>query len=406
MTFNPNFSQLQQYPFERLRALNSDIQGNPDYAFIPLTLGEPKHAPPQFVIDALANPQSLAQHLSTYPATKGTDELREAIATWLAMRFGVSIDATSQVIPVNGTREALFSYAQAMLSGKPGSRVIMPNPFYQIYEGAALLAGATPYFINNDPAAAYSQDFSSVSEADWAATELVYICSPGNPTGQIMSMSQQQELIELAHRYDFLIAADECYSELYFDEQHKPVSLLAASEAMGNPNYARCVVFHSLSKRSNLPGLRSGFVAGDAALLADYLQYRTYHGCALSPHHQQASMLAWQDEQHVVENRALYQAKFDAVSPILAPHYSLHQPDGGFYHWLPTPIDEQLFCQQLLARYNVAVMPGTFLARDNEANSDLGNPGKFHVRAAWVAPLAACVEAAQRLAKFAETLPG
>ena len=400
MTYNPNFADLQQYPFEKLRQLSGNVIANPALAHIPLSLGEPKHPPPAFVIDALSDKAQLRQYLATYPSTRGSDELRGAIAAWLQQRFAASLNSDTQILPVNGTREALFSFAQAMLSGAPASRVIMPNPFYQIYEGAALLAGATPCFVNNEPELGYQQDFSQVTDDTWRATELVYLCSPGNPTGQIISVEQQQMLIEKAHAFDFIIAADECYSELYFDDADAPVSLLAASNAMANPGYARCVVFHSLSKRSNLPGLRSGFVAGDADVLAQYLQYRTYHGCALSPHHQHASTLAWQDEQHVDANRALYREKFAAVSEILAPHYDLKQPAGGFYHWLPTPIDDQAFCAKLLARQNVTVMPGTFLARD----SAQGNPGRNHVRVAWVAGLDDCIAAARRLADFALTL--
>lgn len=398
MTFNPNFSELQAYPFSKLRALNESVVGNKALSHIPLTLGEPKHAPPKFVIEALTDRDTLPGFLSSYPVSQGSEALRVSIADWLSTRFGTPVSPATEVLPVNGTREALFSFAQSMLSGRRGSRVIMPNPFYQIYEGAALLAGAQPLLVDNDPNADYQQDFANIDPATWRNVELVYICSPGNPTGQIMSVAAQQNLIELAHKYDFYIAADECYSELYYDDEAKPSSLLAASNAMGNPDYARCVVFHSLSKRSNLPGLRSGFVAGDATLLKTYLLYRTYHGCALSPHHQHASTLAWQDEQHVIENRALYQQKFAAVSPILTPHYDLRQPDGGFYHWLPVPMDEQLFSQQLLASQNVTVLPGSFLGREGRH----GNPGKGHVRVAWVAPLEDCVEAANRLAVFAK----
>ena len=397
MTYNPNFAGLRQYPFEKLRLLNANTTPNDALQHIPLSLGEPKHPPPAFVIDALCDKDALAQQLATYPATKGTEALREAIATWLKYRFNTTISFETEVLPVNGTREALFSFAQAMLSGKPGSQVVMPNPFYQIYEGATLLAGATPYFVNNDRKLDYRQDFSNVPTAIWQATEMLYLCSPGNPTGHIISVEQQQSLIELAHEHDFIIAADECYCELYFEDASRPVSLLAVSNAMGNPDYARCIVFHSLSKRSNLPGLRSGFVAGDSEILQQYLQYRTYHGCALSPHHQHASTLAWSDEKHVQQNRDLYQLKFAAVTDILRPHYDLHQPDGGFYHWLPTPIEDQLFCTKLLEQYNVTVMPGSFLGRDT---SD-GNPGENHVRVAWVAPMDDCVEAAHRLANFA-----
>ncbi len=399
MSFNRALETLQMYPFERLRALTGDITANAEYSYIPLTLGEPKHAPPAFVVDALSDSAALVRDLGAYPVTRGQPELREAIAAWLARRFGTTVDAERQVLPVNGTREALFAFAQAIVSGAPSAKVLMPNPFYQIYEGAALLAGATPVFIDNDPANDYQQDFASVSEATWAATELVYLCSPGNPTGQVASPETLQKLIELAHQHDFIIASDECYSELYFDDDQPPQSLLAASAAMGNPDYARCVVFHSLSKRSNLPGLRSGFVAGDGDALAAFLKYRTYHGCAMSHHHQRASALAWQDEAHVVANRNLYRRKFAAVSEILESAYTLHQPDGGFYHWLQTPGDDQAFARALLERYNVAVMPGTFLARANPAGH---NPGSGHVRVAWVAPLEECVEAAQRLQEFAQ----
>ena len=403
MSYNPRLEQLQKYPFERLRALTQDIQPNEDYNYIPLTLGEPKHAPPDFVIATLSDTAALAQDLASYPATRGSDELRAAIAEWLQRRFKATVSADTNILPVNGTREALFCFAQAMLSGKPDSRVLVPNPFYQIYEGAALLAGATPTFIDNDPTLHYQQNFEQVPESIWRDTELVYICSPGNPTGQIIEEQQLQLLITKAHQYDFIIAADECYSELYFDTP--PTSLLSASAAMGNPDYARCVVFHSLSKRSNLPGLRSGFVAGDARLLESYLQYRTYHGCAMSPHHQRASALAWNDEAHVEANRALYVEKFATVSELLADAYQLEQPAGGFYHWLPTPIDDQAFAMELLRAYNVAVMPGTFLARaHNETGATATNPGTNHVRVAWVAPLEQCAEAARRLREFAATV--
>ncbi len=398
MSFNPALAELQQYPFERLRALTGDITGNADFSYIPLTLGEPKHAPPAFVIEALSDSAALARDLGAYPVTRGQPELRTAIAAWLARRFGTELDAEQQVLPVNGTREALFAFAQAVVSGAPHAKVLMPNPFYQIYEGAALLAGATPVFVANDPANDYQQDFNQVSAETWTATELLYLCSPGNPTGQVASSETLQTLIALAHEHDFIIASDECYSELYFDDARPPQSLLAASAAMGNPDYARCVAFHSLSKRSNLPGLRSGFVAGDADALAAFLKYRTYHGCAMSHHHQRASALAWQDESHVEANRNLYRRKFTAVSEILCDAYPLHQPDGGFYHWLPTPGDDQAFARALLERYNVAVMPGTFLAR---ADAGGHNPGSGHVRVAWVAPLEECVEAARRLARFA-----
>ncbi|MBO78966.1 MAG: succinyldiaminopimelate transaminase [Gammaproteobacteria bacterium] len=396
---NPKLELLQSYPFEKLRAAlaSSDYQG--DLAHIALSIGEPKHPPPQFVIDALCDGNATAQHLATYPATRGSDGLRHAVSDWLRNRFGVTASAEQHILPVNGTREALFAFAQAVLSGRPQSLVGMPNPFYQIYEGAALLAGAQPYYMANTAHSDYAADYDAVSDETWDAMELLYICSPGNPTGHLISDVQMQRLIERAHRHDFIIAADECYSEIYFSEQNRPSSLLAASEAMGNKEFARCVVFHSLSKRSNLPGLRSGFVAGDAGIIEKFLLYRTYHGCAMGTHQQYASTLAWQDEAHVRENRALYQEKFQAVTDVLQAHYDLQQPDGGFYHWLPTPTNDLSFCQSLYAQQHITVMPGSFLGRDQAM---LGNPGANRVRVAWVAPMAACVDAAHRLAEFAD----
>ena len=395
---NPKLDLLQPYPFEKLRAELAKTQYVGDLAPIALSIGEPKHPPPQFVIDALCDTDAMAQHLATYPATRGSDALRQAVADWLHKRFAVNASAEHNILPVNGTREALFAFAQAVLSGQPRSLVGMPNPFYQIYEGAALLAGATPYFLANTANTGYQADFEGVSEHIWDATELLYICSPGNPTGHLVSDAQLQRLIELAHRHDFIIAADECYSEIYLSEERRPNSLLAVSDAMGNKDFARCVVFHSLSKRSNLPGLRSGFVAGDATIIEKFLHYRTYHGCAMGTHQQHASTLAWQDEAHVQENRKRYQEKFEAVTSILQPHYDLYQPAGGFYHWLPTPMDDLSFCQSLFAQQHITVMPGSFLGRDQTA---LSNPGANHVRVAWVAPLENCVEAAHRMAEFA-----
>ena len=396
---NPKLELLQSYPFEKLRAALAASEYRGDLAHIALSIGEPKHPPPQFVIDALCDSDATAQHLATYPATRGSDHLRQAVADWLRSRFGIAASTEQHILPVNGTREALFAFAQAVLSGRTQSLVGMPNPFYQIYEGAALLAGAQPHYMANTAHSDYAADYDAVSDETWDAMELLYICSPGNPTGHLISDVQMQRLIERAHRHDFIIAADECYSEIYFSEQTRPSSLLAASEAMGNKEFARCVVFHSLSKRSNLPGLRSGFVAGDAGIIEKFLLYRTYHGCAMGTHQQYASTLAWQDEAHVRENRTLYQEKFKAVTDILQAHYDLRQPDGGFYHWLPTPINDLSFCQSLYAQQHITVMPGSFLGRDQAI---LGNPGANHVRVAWVAPMAACVDAAHRLAEFAD----
>ena len=399
MSNNHQLSLLQPYPFEKLRAALADQVHGGDLAHIALSIGEPKHAPPSLVIDALSDPAALAQQLAIYPATRGNDALRDAISYWLAQRFNIAVDPENQILPVNGTREALFSFAQALLSGDSSSLVGMPNPFYQIYEGAALLAGAQPYYIPNTEANNYQADFDSISAATWDAMELLYICSPGNPTGHLISDTQMRNLIELAHRHDFIIAADECYAEIYFSDQPRPSSLLASSNAMGNKDFQRCVVFHSLSKRSNLPGLRSGFVAGDANIIEQFLRYRTYHGCALGMHQQRASTLAWQDEAHVQENRALYEQKFRTVTKILAPYYDIRQPAGGFYHWLPTPTDDIEFCQALFSTQHITVMPGTFLGRQDQGL----NPGKGHARVAWVAPLEECIEAAERLVDFAKS---
>ena len=397
---NPYLEKLQPYPFERLRALLAGVEHRDGLAHIPLSLGEPKHPPPDFVVKALMQEQQLAAQLATYPATKGTEALREAICGWLQRRFEVSVNPSSGVLPVYGTREALFSVAQALLSGHPGSRVAMPNPFYQIYEGAALLAGAEPVFINGAPSDGGADSLASLGEDVLGAIEMVYICSPGNPTGEIMSAQQMQNLIEAAHRYDFVIVSDECYAELYFDDRRPPPSLLSASKAMGNPAYARCLAFHSLSKRSNLPGLRSGFVAGDPNLIQQFLCYRTYHGCALTPHHQHVSAMAWADDEHVAANRQLYRDKFAAVGPILEQQFSVEQPEAGFYHWLETPIDDQIFCQRLFSEQHITTMPGSFLARQSGSY----NPGKNRVRLAWVAPMAQCIEAAERLVSFGQGL--
>ena len=405
---NSKLEHLQPYPFERLRELHKHCEHRGALNHIPLSLGEPKHPPPSFVVEALADAQALPTQLGIYPATKGGDELRLAISDWLQIRFRIGADPAIHILPVYGTREALFSVAQALLSGCEGSLVGMPNPFYQIYEGAALLAGARPLYIPNLAEHDYRADFTGITPAQWRATEMVYICSPGNPTGQLMSLDEMLTLIDLAHQYDFVIVSDECYSELYYDDAHVPCSLLEAAaeyrEDSAKRPFERCLSFHSLSKRSNLPGLRSGFVAGDATLIQQYLSYRTYHGCAMSAHHQHASALAWRDEAHVVENRALYRDKFAAVTEILAPHYDLRQPEGGFYHWLRTPIDDLSFSQRLLEQQHITVMPGTFLGRHLSENANSVNPGQGHVRVAWVADMEDCITAAQRLAEFAHSL--
>lgn len=367
---NPRLDQLKPYPFERLRALTG---GKP--AEINLSIGEPKHPTPVLVKQALT---AALDGLATYPATVGTAELREAISGWLARRYGIPApDPATQVLPVNGSREALFSFAQAVLA--PGARVVCPNPFYQIYEGAALLAGATPVY--GEP-------------ERWEGVQLVYACSPANPTGKVMGLEDWRRLFGLAERHGFIIAADECYSEIYFDRA--PLGALEAAHQLGRPGFRNLVVFSSLSKRSNAPGMRSGFAAGDAALLKRFLLYRTYHGSAMSLAVQKASIAAWNDEEHVRQNRALYREKFAAVLPLLGQPW----PDGAFYVWLPTPIDDAEFVRRLHHEYNVLALPGSFLGREVNGR----NPGAGHVRIALVAPLAECVEAAGRIVKLLREL--
>lgn len=388
---NPQLKLLHPYPFEKLGKLFADIEPSSAHSPIALSIGEPKHPAPQFVLDTLASHLS---SLSKYPSTRGSEALRESIAKWLSRRFDLkAINPDTQILPVNGTREALFSFAQALISAEQNASVLCPNPFYQIYEGAALLAGASPQFINCSEENRFLPDFDSVSPQQWQDCQLLYICSPGNPSGAVLPLDTLQELIQLAQQYDFVIASDECYSEIYFDEDDAPPGLLQACAALGNDSFERCVVFHSLSKRSNLPGLRSGFVAGDADVLSQFLRYRTYHGCAMPVHHQMASIAAWGDEQHVAENRRRYREKFRAVREILNPALPTQLPDAGFYLWPATPIADTDFARALLADYNVTVLPGRYLARDTPQ----GNPGQGRIRMALVAEQADCVEAAQRI---------
>ena len=395
---NLDLDQLQPYPFEKLNALKAGITP-PAQPHIALSIGEPKHAAPQLVKQVLIEQ---LQHLSTYPNSKGLPELRKAIAAWCSRRFelGGALDAETQVLPVSGTREALFAFAQTVVDRtQPNPLVLCPNPFYQIYEGAAYLSGAQPYFLNCIAANNFQPDFDAVPAEVWQRCQLLYLCSPGNPTGAVADAATLKKLIALADQYDFVIAADECYSELYFDEADPPAGLLTACAALGRTDYKRCVVFHSLSKRSNLPGLRSGFVAGDAEILKSFLLYRTYHGCAMPVQTQLASIAAWNDEIHVRANRELYRAKFDAVLEILAPVMDVQRPDGGFYLWPKTPMDDQQFTRELFAREHVTVVPGSYLSREVDGMS----PGVGRVRMALVAPLAECIEAAQRIRHFIET---
>jgi N-succinyldiaminopimelate aminotransferase len=394
---NPRLQRLEAYPFERMNALKAGSEGNPEHPHLALSIGEPKHPPPPFIVDAFCEPELLAKDLATYPATRGSDALREAIADWLRLRFQVSVDPATEVLPVSGTREALFSFAQAVLGSKPDPIGILPNPFYQIYEGAIHLAGGEPYFVNTTREHGFLPDYRSVPDAIWSRCELLYLCSPGNPTGACLDTSTLSFLIEQAERFDFVIAADECYSEIYLDEDNPPPGLLQVAASMGQASHQRCVVFHSLSKRSNLPGLRSGFVAGDAGILADYFQYRTYEGCALPAQVQRVSALAWSDEDHVLENRRLYRQKFDAVAPRLAERFPVYAPDGGFYHWLDVGGDDQAFTLDLYRQENITVLPGSFLSRTAHGI----NPGRGYVRVAWVAPMSDCLDAAERLVRFA-----
>jgi N-succinyldiaminopimelate aminotransferase len=404
---NPHLAELQAYPFERLATLKAGVVSPAHLAHIPLSIGEPKHAPPDFVLQVLRD--SLAG-LGQYPSTVGLPELRAACARWLERRFNlganrVGLDA---VLPVNGTREALFAFAQAVID--PTRRatadrplVAMPNPFYQIYEGAALLAGATPYFFETPTDNGFLPDLDAIPAAVWDRVQLLYLCSPGNPGGAVMSIDQLRRAIELANKHDFIIASDECYAELYADEANPPPSLLNAALAAGHANFERCVVFHSLSKRSSLPGLRSGFVAGDPSVLRDFLLYRTYHGCAMPVPTQLASIAAWNDDEHVKANRALYREKYARVLPILSPHLEVTQPAGGFYLWPNVGSDDAAFTRELFARQNVTVVPGSYLARTTRhglIDSSGSNPGAGRVRISLVANIDDCVTAAGRIADF------
>ena len=390
---NPDLNKLQLYPFQKLAALFREVTPNPDYRPISLSIGEPKHATPQFIKDALtANLDGLAN----YPTTAGSDALRNAIANWLAARYGIPLpDAKTQVLPVNGSREALFAFAQTVIDRSRNNPVVVcPNPFYQIYEGAALLAGATPYFLNTLPQDNYALNFAQLPEAVWQRTQLVYACSPGNPTGRVVPLEEWQMLFEMSDRYGFVIASDECYSEIYFDTP--PLGALQAAQQLGRGDYRNLVVFSSLSKRSNVPGMRSGFVAGDAAIIAKFALYRTYHGSAMNPAIQAASIAAWNDEAHVAENRRLYAEKFASVLEILRPVLPVALPDAGFYLWIRTPIADTAFAQALYRDYNVTVLPGSYLARTAQGV----NPGENFVRLALVANTEETVEAVRRIAEF------
>ncbi len=396
---NPYLSRLQPYPFEKLRQLFAGVTPDPQYREIKLSIGEPQHATPEFIKQALTAGLS---GLANYPTTQGTPALRQAIAAWMGRRYGLDgINPETEILPVNGSREALFAFAQTVIDPSKGyvPLVVSPNPFYQIYEGAAYLAGAEPRFINTLPENDFALDLDSLSDADWARVQLMFVCSPGNPTGKVLNLDDWKKLFTLADKYGFVIASDECYSELYFEEGKAPLGSLQAAKLLGRSN-ERLVMFSSLSKRSNVPGMRSGFVAGDAAILKQFLLYRTYHGAAMSPAIQAASVAAWNDEAHVVENRRLYAEKFTQVTPIVSSVLQTGMPDASFYLWAKTSIPDTKFARRLLAEYNVVVLPGSFLAR--EANGV--NPGAGFVRIALVAPLAECLEAADRIKQFVSKL--
>jgi N-succinyldiaminopimelate aminotransferase len=391
---NPRLNQLQPYPFQKLRELFAGVTPNPELAPVNLSIGEPKHLTPAFICEALtANLAGLAN----YPITQGSDALRGAIAAWCDRRYGVSLDPATQILPVNGSREALFAFAQAVIDpSKHVKRVLSPNPFYQIYEGAALLAGAKPYFLNTLPDNGYRCDFATVPEDLWETVQLVYVCSPGNPTGKVMDLEEWRTLFALADQHGFVIASDECYSEIYFEEGQAPLGALTAAKQLGR-DFARLVVFNSLSKRSNVPGLRSGFVAGDAEAIKQFLLYRTYHGSAMNPAIQAASTVAWQDEEHVIENRRQYREKFATVMPMLKGALEFDAPDAAFYLWAKVPGgDDAAFARELYREKHVTVLPGNFLAREASGV----NPGRDFVRIALVDGLEPCIEAAQRIVDF------
>ncbi|MFA7892343.1 succinyldiaminopimelate transaminase [Pseudomonas putida] len=396
---NPALSQLQPYPFEKLRALLGSVTPAADKRAIALSIGEPKHASPPFVAQAMADN---LDKLAVYPSTLGLPALRQAIGQWCERRFGVPagwLDADRHILPVNGTREALFAFTQAVVDRDADGLVLSPNPFYQIYEGAALLAGATPHYLPCLESNGFNPDFDAVPEHVWARCQILFLCSPGNPTGALVPMDTLKKLIALADAHDFVIAADECYSELYFDEDAPPPGLLSACAELGRSDFKRCVVFHSLSKRSNLPGLRSGFVAGDADIIKPFLLYRTYHGCAMPVQTQLASIAAWQDEAHVRANRDQYRAKYDAVLAILEPVMDVQRPDGSFYLWAKVPGSDADFTRDLFEAEHVTVVPGSYLSRE----VDGVNPGAGRVRMALVAPLSECIEAAERIRAFLRT---
>jgi len=396
---NQDIEQLHPYPFEKLQALFQGLKPDTSLSPIALSIGEPKHPSPQFVKDIVINE---VHRLANYPSTKGLPELRSSIALWLEKRFSLQngIDPETQVLPVNGTREALFAFAQAVVDRSKSATVLMPNPFYQIYEGAAILAGAAPVYLDCEPENGWIPDFEAITPAQWKQCQLLYLCTPGNPSGAVIPNNTLERLINLAQQYNFIIASDECYSEIYCDETKPPIGLLQVCAAMGNHAFKHCLAFHSLSKRSNLPGLRSGFVAGDASIVNQFLKYRTYHGCAMPIHHQLASIAAWGDEKHVAHNRELYRQKFTAALDIFDGKLTVSKPDAGFYLWAETPIPDPLFAKRLFEEQHVTVLPGQYLGRSVNGR----NPGENRVRMALVAPVTDCIEACERIKNLCSSL--
>ena len=394
---NRRLELLAAYPFERLARLKGGITPPASLPHIAMSIGEPKHAPPAFVVDAL---RANLGKLDSYPVTAGLPETRASIAAWIERRFKTRVSADTMVLPVNGTREALFSFVQASIDTSAAEKpvVAMPNPFYQIYEGAALLAGAEPAYINTTSTNRFQPDLDAVPASVWKRCQILFLCSPGNPTGAVLSLEHLRHALKLAEQHDFIVASDECYSELYRDESAPPPSLLQAALANGHDTYQRCMVFHSLSKRSSVPGLRSGFVAGDPALIKPYLLYRTYHGCAMPVPTQMATIAAWNDDAHAAANRALYREKYARVLPILQPVLDVAEPDGAFYLWPDVQRDDEAFTRELFATQNLTILPGSSLARDTAS----GNPGRRRVRISLVAPVDECVIAAQRIRTFLE----
>ena len=396
---NPRIAQLHSYPFEKLAALKVGCEPPAGLAHIAMSIGEPKHAPPAFVLETL---RAHLGALGSYPSTAGLPALRESAARWLERRFALganTVDAATMVLPVNGTREALFAFVQACIDPGRPALVAMPNPFYQIYEGATLLAGAAPCYLNTTAATRYLPDLDAVPARVWRDVQLLVLCSPGNPTGAILPRGYLEEALALAERYDFVIASDECYADLWLDEARPPPSLLEAARATGRTRYERCIVFHSLSKRSSVPGLRSGFVAGDPRIIAGFLRYRTYHGCAMALPTQLASVAAWDDDAHAAVNRALYREKFARVVPMLAPILDVAAPEGGFYLWPDVREDDTVFTRELFATQNLTILPGSYLAREAQG----ANPGAQRVRISLVAGVDECTEAARRIRAFLET---